>query len=110
MGIARAIALKPQFIVADEIVSGLDVSSKAQILTLLRELKPENHQALMFIGHDLSVVRMLYDRAAIMRAGEVVEIGACERVFGDPKHAYTKELLQAIPLPDVDPDWVNAVQ
>ena len=110
VGIARAIALKPQFIVADEIVSGLDVSTKAQILTLLRELKPENDQALMFIGHDLSVVRVLCDRVAVMRAGEVVEIGACERVFGDPQHAYTKELLQAIPLPDVDPDWVNAVQ
>ena len=68
------IALKPQFIVADEIVSGLDVSTKTQILTLLRELKPENHQALMFIGHDLSVVCMLCDRAAIMRQGEIVEM------------------------------------
>ena len=110
MGIARAIALKPQFIVADEIVSGLDVSARAQILTLLRELKPENDQALMFIGHDLSVVRVLCDRVAVMRAGEVVEIGACERVFDDPQHAYTNELLQANPLPDVDPDWGNAVQ
>ncbi|MEO5862817.1 MAG: ABC transporter ATP-binding protein [Burkholderiales bacterium] len=110
VGIARAIALKPQFIVADEIVSGLDVSTKAQILTLMRELKPENDQALMLIGHDLSVVRVLCDRVVVMRHGEIVEIGACEQVFGDPQHAYTKELLQAIPLPDVDPDWVNAVQ
>lgn len=110
VGIARAIALKPQFIVADEIVSGLDVSTKAQILTLLRGLKPENDQALMFIGHDLSVVRVLCDRVAVMRQGEIVEIGACEQVFGDPQHAYTRELLQAIPLPDVDPHWVNALQ
>ena len=110
VGIARAIALKPQFIVADEIVSGLDVSTKAQILALLRELKPENDQALMFIGHDLSVVRVLCDRVAVMRAGEIVEIGPCEEVFGDPQHAYTKELLRAIPLPDVDTNWVNAVQ
>ena len=110
VGIARAIALKPQFIVADEIVSGLDVSTKAQILTLLRGLKPENDQALMFIGHDLSVMRVLCDRVAVMREGEIVEIGTCENVFGDPRHAYTKELLQAIPLPDVDSDWVNAVQ
>ena len=109
VGIARAIALKPQFIVADEIVSGLDVSTKAQILTLLRGLKPENDQALMFIGHDLSVMRVLCDRVAVMREGEIVEIGTCENVFGDPRHAYTKELLQAIPLPDVDSDWVNAV-
>ena len=110
VGIARAIALKPQFIVADEIVSGLDVSTKAQILALLRELKPENDQALLFIGHDLSVVRVLCDRVAVMRRGEIVEIGRCEQVFGDPQHDYTKELLQSIPLPDVDPNWVNAVQ
>lgn len=110
VGIARAIALKPQFIVADEIVSGLDVSTKAQILALLRELKPENDQALMFIGHDLSVVRVLCDRVAVMRQGEIVESGPCESVFGNPQHAYTKELLQVIPLPDVDPHWVDAVQ
>ena len=106
VGIARAIALKPQFIVADEIVSGLDVSTKAQILTLLRELKPENDQALMFIGHDLSVVRVLCDRVAVMHQGEIVEIGACKSVFGSPQHPYTRQLLSAIPLPDVDADWV----
>ncbi len=106
VGIARAIALKPQFIVADEIVSGLDVSTKAQILALLRELKPENDQAMMFIAHDLSVVRVLCDRVAVMRAGEIVEIGACESVFSSPQHPYTRQLLSAIPLPDVDPNWV----
>ncbi len=108
VGIARAIALQPQFIVADEIVSGLDVSTKAQILALLRELKPENDQAMMFIAHDLSVVRVLCDRVAVMREGEIVEIGACEEVFGNPKHEYTQQLLDAIPLPDFDPDWVMA--
>ena len=106
VGIARAIALKPQFIVADEIVSGLDVSTKAQILALLRELKPENDQALLFIGHDLSVIRVLCDRVAVMRNGEIVEQGPCEQVFSHPQHPYTQELLEAIPLPDVDPDWV----
>jgi peptide/nickel transport system ATP-binding protein len=107
VGIARAIALKPQFIVADEIVSGLDVSTKAQILTLLRQLKPENDQALMFIGHDLSVVRVLCDRVAVMRQGEIIEAGPCEQVFGNPQHEYTRQLLDAIPLPDFDPDWVT---
>ena len=107
VGIARAIALKPKFIVADEIVSGLDVSTKAQILALLRELKPENDQALMFIGHDLSVIRVLCDRVVVMRNGEIVEQGMCEQVFSSPQHSYTKELLEAIPLPDVDADWVT---
>ncbi len=107
VGIARAIALKPQFIVADEIVSGLDVSTKAQILALLRQLKPENDQALLFIGHDLSVVRVLCDRVAVMRQGEIIEAGPCEQVFGNPQHEYTRQLLHAIPLPDFDPDWVT---
>ena len=107
VGMARAIALKPQFIVADEIVSGLDVSTKAQILTLLRQLKPENDQALLFIGHDLSVVRVLCDRVAVMRQGEIIEAGPCEQVFGNPQHEYTRQLLDAIPLPDFDPDWVT---
>lgn len=108
VGIARAIALQPQFIVADEIVSGLDVSTKAQILALLRELKPENDQAMLFIAHDLSVVRVLCDRVAVMRNGAIVEIGPCEEVFGNPQHEYTQQLLDAIPLPDFDPDWVMA--
>ena len=106
VGIARAIALQPQFIVADEIVSGLDVSTKAQILTLLREIKPENNQALMLISHDLSVVRVLCDRVAVMHQGKIVEIGACESVFATPQHPYTRQLLSAIPLPDVDANWV----
>ncbi|HWA12042.1 MAG TPA: SDR family oxidoreductase, partial [Burkholderiales bacterium] len=104
VGIARAIALKPDLIIADEIVSGLDVSTQAQILALLRELKTDG--SLVFISHDLSVVRTLCDRVLVMRQGEVVEAGPCAALFADPAHAYTRSLLDAIPLPDVDPDWV----
>ena len=103
VGIARAIALKPMLIVADEIVSGLDVSTQAQILALLRELREDG--ALIFISHDLSVVRALCDRVLVMRQGEVVESGACETLFAAPVHDYTRRLLDAIPLPDLDPEW-----
>ncbi len=105
MGIARAIALKPALVVADEVVSGLDVSTQAQILTLLRELKQQD--SLIFISHDLSVVRVLCDRVLVMRQGEVVESGPCAELFAAPAHDYTRSLLDAIPLPDLDPDWVT---
>jgi peptide/nickel transport system ATP-binding protein len=105
VGIARAIALKPKLIVADEIVSGLDVSTQAQILVLLRELKRQD--SLIFISHDLSVVRVLCDRVLVMHRGRVVESGNCERVFADPQHEYTKALLEAIPLPEVEPEWLG---
>ena len=104
VGIARAIALKPALVVADEVVSGLDVSTQAQILTLLRELKQQD--SLIFISHDLSVVRVLCDRVLVMRQGEVVEAGTCAELFAAPAHDYTRSLLDAIPLPDLDPDWV----
>ncbi len=104
VGIARAIALKPDLIVADEIVSGLDVSTQAQILTLLRELKTDG--SLIFISHDLSVVRVLCDRVLVMRQGEIVESGRCAELFANPAQAYTRDLLNAIPLPDFDPGWV----
>jgi ABC-type oligopeptide transport system ATPase subunit len=103
VGIARAIALKPDLIVADEIVSGLDVSTQAQILMLLRELKTDG--SLIFISHDLSVVRVLCDRVLVMRQGEVVESGRCAELFANPAHVYTRALLDAIPLPDFDPEW-----
>jgi len=105
VGIARAIALKPRVIVADEIVSGLDVSTQAQILLLLRELKRED--ALIFISHDLSVVRVLCDRVLVLHRGEVVEQGPCAELFANPRHPYTRALLDAIPLPDLDPGWIT---
>jgi peptide/nickel transport system ATP-binding protein len=108
VGIARAIALQPSLIVADEIVSGLDVSTKAQILALLRDLKPKGDQALLFISHDLSVVRTLCDRVVVMRQGAIVESGPVESVFTSPQHDYTRELLDAIALPEIDPAWLGA--
>jgi peptide/nickel transport system ATP-binding protein len=104
VGIARALALGPKLIVADEILSGLDVSTQAQILVLLRELKAGS--ALIFISHDLSVVRVLCDRVLVMHRGTVVETGSCEEVFARPRHGYTKALLSAIPLPELDPGWI----
>ncbi len=105
VGIARSIALKPDLIVADEIISGLDVSTQAQILVLLRELKTDG--ALIFISHDLSVVRSLCDRVLVMRQGEIVESGPCAALFANPAQAYTRELLEAIPLPDFEPEWAQ---
>jgi len=106
-GIARALALEPEFIVADEIVSGLDVSTQAHILLLLRELRARLGLTLVLISHDLSVVRVLCDDVAILQHGEVVEYGPVARIFSFPQHAYTRQLLSAIPLPDVEPGWLD---
>jgi peptide/nickel transport system ATP-binding protein len=110
IGIARAIALDPALVVADEIVSGLDVSSQAQILALLRQLRRDLGLALIFISHDLSVVRVLCDRVMVLWRGEVVEHGACADVFAAPQHPYTRRLLAAAPLPDVDPGWIERAE
>jgi peptide/nickel transport system ATP-binding protein len=108
-GIARALALEPDFIVADEIVSGLDVSTQAHILLLFKELRARLGLTVVFISHDLSLVRVLCDDVAILYQGEVVECGPVARVFGAPQHAYTRQLLAAIPLPDVEPGWLDEV-
>jgi ABC-type glutathione transport system ATPase component len=107
VGIARAVVLKPDFVLADEIVSGLDVSTQAQVLRLLKELTSEMHLALAFISHDLSVVRSICQRVVVMREGQVVEEGPCEQVFTAPASDYTRMLIDAIPLPTVDPGWLT---
>jgi len=107
VGIARAVVLRPDFVLADEIVSGLDVSTQAQVLRLLQELTREMHLALAFISHDLSVIRSICQRVVVMREGRVVEEGVCEQVFAAPAAAYTRMLIDAIPLPAVDPGWLT---
>jgi peptide/nickel transport system ATP-binding protein len=107
VGIARAIALAPALVVADEIVSGLDVSSQAQILTLLRDLKRDLGLALLFVSHDLSVVRVLCDRVLVLAEGRVVETAPAADLFAAPRAPYTRALLDAVPLPIVDPGWIE---
>ncbi|WP_119387782.1 ATP-binding cassette domain-containing protein [Taklimakanibacter lacteus] len=107
VGIARAVALKPRFILADEIVSGLDVSSQAQILDLLMDLRRRMSFTMAFISHDLSVVRRLCDRVIVMRKGEIVEDAATAAIFEKPQHAYTRLLRDSIPLPEVSDGWLK---
>ncbi|MCC7284265.1 MAG: ATP-binding cassette domain-containing protein [Acetobacteraceae bacterium] len=100
IGIARALAMRPRAIVADEAVAALDVSIQAQVLNLLASLRAELGLALLFISHDLSVVRHLADRVAIMYLGRVVETGEAEAVFAAPSHPYTQALLESVPRLD----------
>ena len=100
--IARAIILKPSFVVCDEPVSALDVSLMAQVEKLLKQIQKERNMSYLFISHDLSVVRYLCERIAVMYLGRIVEIAPKEELFNNPMHPYTKTLLSAIPIPDVD--------
>ena len=105
VNIARALCVTPRLLVADEIVSGLDVSVQAQILNLLLDLRESRGIGLLFISHDLAVVRYLCSRVLVMRSGEVVEEGPTEDVLGAPRHAYTRSLVAAVPPEDMDRPW-----
>lgn len=100
IGIARAMVMEPEFIVADEPISALDVSIRAQVLNLMNKFKAERGLTYMFIAHDLSVVRYFSDRIAVIHKGRIVEIAETDELFAYPIHPYTRSLLQAVPMPD----------
>lgn len=100
IGVARALIMEPEFIIADEPISALDVSIRAQVLNLLSELQHRKGLTYLFIAHDLSVVRFITDRLAVIHKGKIVELAETEDLFSNPLHPYTRALLSAIPLPD----------
>ena len=101
VAIARAFAMKPKLLIADEPIASLDVTTQAQMVKLFRHLQREHDCAILFIAHDLSMVRLLCDRVGVMKDGKLVEIGETEQVFEHPQHLYTKKLLEAIPIPEI---------
>ena len=100
IGIARALIMDPEFIIADEPISALDVSIRAQVLNLMGQLQKERGLTYLFIAHDLSVVRFISDRIAVIHKGKLVELAESEQLFAHPLHPYTRALLSAIPMPD----------
>ncbi|MFD1939953.1 MULTISPECIES: ABC transporter ATP-binding protein [Nonomuraea] len=100
IAIARALAARPRLLIGDEPISALDASAQAQVARLMRDLAVDSGAGLLFISHDLSVVRLIADRIAVMYLGKIVEVGPTEEVWADPRHPYTRALLGAIPQPD----------
>jgi peptide/nickel transport system ATP-binding protein len=110
IGIARALALSPDLLICDEPVSALDVSVQAQIVNLLKRFQSELGLTLIFISHNMAVVKYIAERIAVMRKGRIVEIAPCEALFADPVHPYTQKLLTAVPQANLDHPLDFAIQ
>ena len=102
IGIARALAINPKFVIADEPISALDVSIQAQVVNLMKELQEKKKLTYLFIAHDLSMVKFISDRIGVMRFGKLLEVGTADEVYNRPLHDYTKSLISAVPIPDPD--------
>ena len=110
IGIARALAVNPKVLICDEPISALDVSIQAQVVNLLKKLQKERQLTLIFIAHDLSMVKYISDRVAVMFRGRIVELGSPDEVYNNPIHIYTKSLISAVPIPDPHHNKTNRIQ